>query len=138
MDSFSFASLPHIIILMMCCYLQPPEIKAFIDKVIQSPLQDIAIPLSGFRWEFSKVNTSFSLSANFSSFSSLVWDCFNLFYPFNFRGIFITGDHCFCILILISRLTCLVGTTSFYQMISQGMIVHFRRMLFSTFYEWCK
>ncbi|GFY85914.1 ubiquitin-protein ligase 2 [Actinidia rufa] len=32
----------------------PPKIKAFIDKVIQSPLQDIAIPLSGFRWEFSK------------------------------------------------------------------------------------
>ncbi|XP_065881477.1 E3 ubiquitin-protein ligase UPL2-like [Euphorbia lathyris] len=34
----------------------PPKIKAFIDKVIQSPLQDIAIPLSGFRWEFSKGN----------------------------------------------------------------------------------
>ncbi|KAF9687431.1 hypothetical protein SADUNF_Sadunf02G0092800 [Salix dunnii] len=32
----------------------PPKIKAFIDKVIQSPLQDIAIPLSGFRWEYSK------------------------------------------------------------------------------------
>ncbi|KAK9028585.1 hypothetical protein V6N11_025739 [Hibiscus sabdariffa] len=31
----------------------PPEIKAFIDKVIQSPLQDIAI-LSGFRWEYTK------------------------------------------------------------------------------------
>ena len=35
--------------------LQPPKIKAFVDKVIQSPLQDIAIPLSGFRWEYSKV-----------------------------------------------------------------------------------
>ncbi|KAK8600955.1 hypothetical protein V6N13_059305 [Hibiscus sabdariffa] len=34
----------------------PPEIKAFIDKVIQSPLQDIAIPLSGFRWEYTKGN----------------------------------------------------------------------------------
>ncbi|XP_021283908.1 E3 ubiquitin-protein ligase UPL2-like [Herrania umbratica] len=34
----------------------PPQIKAFIDKVIQSPLQDIAIPLSGFRWEYSKGN----------------------------------------------------------------------------------
>ncbi|XP_059637615.1 E3 ubiquitin-protein ligase UPL2-like [Cornus florida] len=34
----------------------PPKIKAFIDKVIQSPLQDIAIPLSGFRWEFGKGN----------------------------------------------------------------------------------
>ncbi|XP_031279241.1 E3 ubiquitin-protein ligase UPL2-like isoform X1 [Pistacia vera] len=34
----------------------PPKIKAFIDKVIQSPLQDIAIPLSGFRWEYSKGN----------------------------------------------------------------------------------
>ncbi|GMI83160.1 ubiquitin-protein ligase 2 [Hibiscus trionum] len=34
----------------------PPPIKAFIDKVIQSPLQDIAIPLSGFRWEYSKGN----------------------------------------------------------------------------------
>ncbi|XVE60630.1 hypothetical protein DITRI_Ditri05aG0143100 [Diplodiscus trichospermus] len=34
----------------------PPRIKAFIDKVIQSPLQDIAIPLSGFRWEYSKGN----------------------------------------------------------------------------------
>lgn len=40
----------------MYCLLQPPKIKAFIDKVIQSPLQDIAIPLSGFHWEFSKVN----------------------------------------------------------------------------------
>ncbi|KAK8642698.1 hypothetical protein V6N13_012035 [Hibiscus sabdariffa] len=34
----------------------PPQMKAFIDKVIQSPLQDIAIPLSGFRWEYSKGN----------------------------------------------------------------------------------
>ncbi|XWS24002.1 hypothetical protein CRYUN_Cryun28dG0063800 [Craigia yunnanensis] len=34
----------------------PPQIKAFIDKVIQSPLQDIAIPLSGFQWEYSKGN----------------------------------------------------------------------------------
>lgn len=34
----------------------PPKIKAFIDKVIQSPLQDIAIPLSGFRWEYNKGN----------------------------------------------------------------------------------
>ncbi|KAE8684369.1 hypothetical protein F3Y22_tig00111131pilonHSYRG00026 [Hibiscus syriacus] len=34
----------------------PPQIKAFIDNVIQSPLQDIAIPLSGFRWEYSKGN----------------------------------------------------------------------------------
>ncbi|XP_044510273.1 E3 ubiquitin-protein ligase UPL2-like isoform X2 [Mangifera indica] len=34
----------------------PPKIKTFIDKVIQSPLQDIAIPLSGFRWEYSKGN----------------------------------------------------------------------------------
>ncbi|GFS44094.1 similar to LOW protein: E3 ubiquitin ligase-like protein [Actinidia rufa] len=32
----------------------PPAVQAFIDKVIQSPLQDIAIPLSGFRWEYSK------------------------------------------------------------------------------------
>lgn len=35
--------------------LQPPKVKAFIDKVIQCPLQDIQIPLSGFRWEYSKV-----------------------------------------------------------------------------------
>ncbi|GLU16061.1 hypothetical protein SLE2022_325110 [Rubroshorea leprosula] len=34
----------------------PPKIKASIDKVIQSPLQDIAIPLSGFRWEYNKGN----------------------------------------------------------------------------------
>ncbi|KAL9666925.1 hypothetical protein QQ045_001269 [Rhodiola kirilowii] len=34
----------------------PPKIKALIDKVIQSPLQDIAIPLSGFRWEYNKGN----------------------------------------------------------------------------------
>ncbi|CAL8997564.1 unnamed protein product [Prunus brigantina] len=34
----------------------PPKIKAFINKVIQCPLQDIAIPLSGFRWEYSKGN----------------------------------------------------------------------------------
>lgn len=36
-------------------FLQPQKIKAFIDKVIQCPLQDIAIPLSGFRWEYGKV-----------------------------------------------------------------------------------
>ncbi|KAG7971958.1 hypothetical protein I3843_07G160500 [Carya illinoinensis] len=34
----------------------PPKIKSFIDKVIQCPLQDIAIPLSGFRWEYNKGN----------------------------------------------------------------------------------
>ncbi|KAF5194891.1 E3 ubiquitin-protein ligase upl1-like protein, partial [Thalictrum thalictroides] len=34
----------------------PPAIKAFIDKVITSPLHDIAIPLSGFRWEYNKGN----------------------------------------------------------------------------------
>ncbi|KAF8048266.1 hypothetical protein N665_2583s0001, partial [Sinapis alba] len=34
----------------------PPEIKSFIEKVIQSPLSDIALPLSGFRWEYSKGN----------------------------------------------------------------------------------
>ncbi|KAL8490394.1 hypothetical protein ACS0TY_025562 [Phlomoides rotata] len=34
----------------------PPRIKAFIDKVIQCPLQDIEIPLSGFRWEYGKGN----------------------------------------------------------------------------------
>ncbi|KAK1393002.1 E3 ubiquitin-protein ligase UPL1 [Heracleum sosnowskyi] len=32
----------------------PPEIQAFIDKVIMCPLQDIEIPLSGFRWEYGK------------------------------------------------------------------------------------
>lgn len=35
--------------------LQPPKVKAIIDKVIQSPLQDIASPLSGFRWKYGKV-----------------------------------------------------------------------------------
>lgn len=45
-------------IILLCIYPhQPPRIKAFIDKVIQCPLQDIAIPLSGFRWEYGKVNT---------------------------------------------------------------------------------
>ncbi|KAF7830039.1 E3 ubiquitin-protein ligase UPL1-like [Senna tora] len=34
----------------------PPKIKSFIDKVIQCPLPDIAIPLSGFRWEYNKGN----------------------------------------------------------------------------------
>ncbi|KAE9615198.1 putative aminoacyltransferase, E1 ubiquitin-activating enzyme [Lupinus albus] len=34
----------------------PPKIKAFTEKVIHCPLQDIAIPLSGFRWEYSKGN----------------------------------------------------------------------------------
>ncbi|XP_075511798.1 LOW QUALITY PROTEIN: E3 ubiquitin-protein ligase UPL2-like [Primulina tabacum] len=34
----------------------PPRVKIFIDKVIQCPLQDIAIPLSGFRWEYGKGN----------------------------------------------------------------------------------
>lgn len=35
--------------------LQPAKVKAFIDRVISIPLHDIAIPLSGFRWEFNKV-----------------------------------------------------------------------------------
>ncbi|XP_019701852.1 E3 ubiquitin-protein ligase UPL2 [Elaeis guineensis] len=34
----------------------PPKVKAFIDRVIKSPLHDIAIPLSGFRWEYNKGN----------------------------------------------------------------------------------
>ncbi|KAI3685937.1 hypothetical protein L1987_79606 [Smallanthus sonchifolius] len=34
----------------------PSKVKAFIDKVIQCPLQDIANPLSGFRWEYNKGN----------------------------------------------------------------------------------
>ncbi|XP_071715402.1 E3 ubiquitin-protein ligase UPL1-like [Rutidosis leptorrhynchoides] len=34
----------------------PPKVKAFIDKVIQCPLQDLAIPLSGFHWEYNKGN----------------------------------------------------------------------------------
>ncbi|XP_020690222.1 E3 ubiquitin-protein ligase UPL2 [Dendrobium catenatum] len=36
---------------------EPPlKVKAFIDRVIKSPLHDIAIPLSGFRWEYNKGN----------------------------------------------------------------------------------
>lgn len=34
----------------------PHKIKAFIEKVIQCPLQDIALPLSGFWWEYNKGN----------------------------------------------------------------------------------
>ncbi|XP_026661935.2 E3 ubiquitin-protein ligase UPL2-like isoform X2 [Phoenix dactylifera] len=34
----------------------PPEVKAFIDRVIKTPLHDIAIPLSGFHWEYNKGN----------------------------------------------------------------------------------
>ncbi|QCE00747.1 E3 ubiquitin-protein ligase HUWE1 [Vigna unguiculata] len=34
----------------------PPKIKGFIEKIIKCPLQDIAIPLSGFRWEYNKGN----------------------------------------------------------------------------------
>ncbi|XP_042384907.1 E3 ubiquitin-protein ligase UPL1-like [Zingiber officinale] len=34
----------------------PPKVKDFIDRVIKSPLHDIAIPLSGFRWEYNKGN----------------------------------------------------------------------------------
>lgn len=34
----------------------PPKVKAFIDRVIKSPLHDIAIPLSGFCWEYNKGN----------------------------------------------------------------------------------
>ncbi|XP_045828254.1 E3 ubiquitin-protein ligase UPL1-like isoform X1 [Trifolium pratense] len=34
----------------------PPKVKSFVEKVIQCPLQDIAIPLSGFRWEYDKGN----------------------------------------------------------------------------------
>ncbi|KAF8377410.1 hypothetical protein HHK36_030787 [Tetracentron sinense] len=41
--------------LLFDCF-QPPKIKAFINKVIKSPLHDIAIPLSGFRWEYNKGN----------------------------------------------------------------------------------
>lgn len=60
---------------MTAFFLQPPRIKAFIDKVIQCPLQDIAIPLSGFRWEYGKVveiclKFIFSLSVFISSISS--------------------------------------------------------------------
>ncbi|KAL9315852.1 hypothetical protein ACSQ67_016853 [Phaseolus vulgaris] len=36
--------------------LEPPKIKGFIEKIIKCPLQDIAIPLSGFRWEYNKGN----------------------------------------------------------------------------------
>jgi len=34
----------------------PANIKAFIDRVVNIPLHDIAIPLSGFCWEFNKGN----------------------------------------------------------------------------------
>ncbi|XP_073006653.1 E3 ubiquitin-protein ligase UPL2-like [Typha latifolia] len=34
----------------------PPKVKDFIERVIKSPLHDIAIPLSGFRWEYNKGN----------------------------------------------------------------------------------
>ncbi|MCL7039483.1 hypothetical protein MKW94_010086 [Papaver nudicaule] len=34
----------------------PPSIKTFIDIVIKTPLHDIAIPLTGFRWEYNKGN----------------------------------------------------------------------------------
>ncbi|KAF7064261.1 hypothetical protein CFC21_070622 [Triticum aestivum] len=34
----------------------PAKVKAFIDRVINIPLHDIAIPLSGFHWEFNKGN----------------------------------------------------------------------------------
>ncbi|KAJ3671897.1 hypothetical protein LUZ60_007976 [Juncus effusus] len=34
----------------------PPKVKAFIDRVINCPLHDIAIPLSGFHWEYKKGN----------------------------------------------------------------------------------
>ncbi|CAA6653418.1 unnamed protein product [Spirodela intermedia] len=34
----------------------PPNAKEFIDRVIKCPLHDIAIPLSGFRWEYNKGN----------------------------------------------------------------------------------
>ncbi|KAJ1685644.1 hypothetical protein LUZ63_017034 [Rhynchospora breviuscula] len=34
----------------------PPKVKAFIDRVVNCPLNDIAIPLSGFRWEYKKGN----------------------------------------------------------------------------------
>nr|XP_043638137.1 E3 ubiquitin-protein ligase UPL2-like [Erigeron canadensis] len=34
----------------------PPKVKAFIDKVIEYPLEDLAIPLSEFHWEYNKGN----------------------------------------------------------------------------------
>jgi hypothetical protein len=42
-------------ILYVFALLQPANVKSFIDRVINIPLHDIAIPLSGFRWEFNKV-----------------------------------------------------------------------------------
>jgi hypothetical protein len=45
----------NLVINFLCVYFQPPKVKAFIDRVINITLHDIAIPLSGFRWDFSKV-----------------------------------------------------------------------------------
>ena len=35
--------------------MQPAKFKAFIDRVNNTPLHDIAIPVSGFCWEFNKI-----------------------------------------------------------------------------------
>jgi hypothetical protein len=88
-------------------WFQPPKVKSFIEKVIQCPLQDIAIPLSGFRWEYDKVILlySFAVSSNFFNFHHA------LYVAFHIRGIFITGDHCYFILIHTSRLFCHVEMT---------------------------
>jgi E3 ubiquitin-protein ligase HUWE1 len=63
----------------MMIWFQPPKVKSFIEKVIQCPLQDIAIPLSGFRWEYDKVILlySFAVSSNFFQFSPCLIRCFS-------------------------------------------------------------
>lgn len=94
---FVFISLLFYLAYMLCDWFQPPKIKAFIEKVIQCPLQDIAIPLFGFRWEYNKV-----IEWRVAADSILLFLLIDLCICF-IRGIFITGDHCCFILIHISR-----------------------------------
>jgi hypothetical protein len=43
--------------LMGFFYLQPPNIKSFIDSVTVVPLENVELPLKDFAWEFDKVCT---------------------------------------------------------------------------------
>lgn len=43
----------------MVCILQPKEIKAFVDKVVATPFEQVADALDGFTWDFEKVSFRF-------------------------------------------------------------------------------
>lgn len=104
--------MPNIFFILI--YLQPPQIQAIIDKVIQCPLQDIEIPLSGFRWEYSKVASQVILRDIVITYRTCVCNNYSVY---GSRGIFITGGHCSFTSIRTLKHIYQVGTTFFWQMI---------------------